>query len=146
MLKVPASERDQIHEAGDADQISRWEQQPGPRRTEEGCGPKRKKTGGKIKQSGLRRGARSRVVLGAGCWALGSGVSQVVRVMWSCVVSCRVVSRVRSNQVGYSRISMREIFGEETEIYLKKSGLRPKALERIPASAAPNERWRCLPG
>jgi hypothetical protein len=66
MLKVPASERDQIHEAGDADQISRWEQQPGPRRTEEGCGPKRKKTGGKIKQSGLRRGARSRVVLGAG--------------------------------------------------------------------------------
>jgi hypothetical protein len=134
MLKVPASERDQIHEAGDADQISRWEgNNHGPRRTEEGCGSKRKKTGGKIKQSGLRRGARSRVVLGAGC---GRGVSQVVRVMWS----CRVVSRARSNQVGYSRISMREIFGEETEIYLKKSGLRPKALEIIPVSAASNER------
>jgi hypothetical protein len=140
MLKVPASERDQIHEAGDADQISRWEgNNHGPRRTEEGCGSKRKKTGGKIKYSGLRRGARSRVVLGAGCW---------VRAWERCfsgsachvVVSCRVVSRARSNQVGYSRISMREIFGEETEIYLKKSGLRPKALEIIPVSAASNER------
>jgi hypothetical protein len=143
MLKVPASERDQIHEAGDADQISRWEQQPRGHCAQKKavCGSKRKKTGGKIKQSGLRRGARSRVVLGAGC-GRGSGVSQVVRVMWS----CRVVSRVRSNQVGYSRISMREIFGEETEIYLKKSGLRPKALEIIPVSPAPNERRWCLPG
>jgi hypothetical protein len=100
MLKVPASERDQIHEAGDADQISRWEgNNHGPRRTEEGCGSKRKKTGGKIKYSGLRRGARSRVrvVLGAGC-GRGSGVSQVVRVMWSCrVVSCRGPGRIRSD-------------------------------------------------
>jgi hypothetical protein len=133
MLKVPASERDQIHEAGDADQISRWEgNNHGPRRTEEGCGSKRKKTGGKNQAEWI---AQRSEVEGAGC-GRGSGVFQVVRVMWS----CRVVSRARSNQVGYSRISMREIFGEETEIYLKKSGLRPKALEIIPVSAASNER------
>jgi hypothetical protein len=137
MLKVPASERDQIHEAGDADQISRWEA------TTAGHGAQKKAVG----RSARKRAAKSSRVdcaeeRGRGwCWVL-------VRAWERCfsgsachvVVSCRVVSRARSNQVGYSRISMREIFGEETEIYLKKSGLRPKALEIIPVSAASNER------
>jgi hypothetical protein len=68
----------------------------GPRRTEEGCGPKRKKTGGKIKIA-----QRSEVEGGAGCWVLGAGErcfsGSACHVVVCRVVSCRGSGRIRSD-------------------------------------------------
>lgn len=56
------------------------------------------------------------------------GVSHVVRVMWSC--RGPGTNEARNTQ----ELSMREIFGEETEIYLKK---KINKLERPPVASPP---------
>jgi hypothetical protein len=76
---------------------------------------------------------RSDVEGGAGCWVLGSGVSQVVRVMWSCVVSCRVAGPVESGRILKNQHA-RNIWGGDRDLFEE---------ERPPTEGAREDPCQC---
>jgi len=113
MLKVPASERDQIHEAGDADQISRWEG------NNHGATAHRRRLWVEAQENGRQNQvqwiAQSAVEGGAGCW---------VRAWERCfsgsachvVVSCRVAGPVESGRILKNQHA-RNIWGGDRDLF-----------------------------